>query len=121
MTTYIVEFVSQGVASNRDATEMRLRLYVDGEYRQFFIALASGISLSGLEPGPGFAFWRCFAEDAADLILTTFVEAAEEPQPDPGTAIFLTPNVQAAFHRSRACGANETPLHPSVPVRQTEA
>lgn len=82
-----------------------LRLHRDGEYHQYFEALASGIALRHLSPRPGDEFWKRFVELAAKKV-EEWVREGGRPLEESIMAIHLTPSVEEAQRLSRGSASN---------------
>jgi hypothetical protein len=97
---YRVKYLGRDVpAGDFDGWVARLRLVRDGEYVQFFRAVAPAADLLGLEPRPGQDWWTEFIADAARQI-EDLVAGGFEPTV-PGAALVLRPDVNEVQARAR--------------------
>ena len=97
---YRVRYVGRELpARDFDGWSAGLRLLRDGEYVQYFRAIASAPDLLGLEPKPTHDWWTEFITAAARQI-QQLVEQGFEPRP-PGEPMFLRPNVVEVHQASR--------------------
>jgi hypothetical protein len=88
-------------ARDIDGKEIRLRVSADGEYFQFFRAIASGPALAVLQPAPGEDFWNAFLGLACRSIEEE-IRAGFRPLSDPMTAAIIRPDVDEAQRVSRS-------------------
>lgn len=97
---YRVRYVGRELpARDFDGWAAGLRLLRDGEYVQYFRAIASAPDLLRLEPKPGHDWWTEFITAAARQIEAA-VAAGFEPRP-PGEPMFIRPDVAAVHQVAR--------------------
>ena len=97
---YRVRYVGREVpARDFDGWAAGLRLLQDGQYVQYFRAIAPAPDLLLLEPKPGHDWWTEFITAAAQQI-EQLVAKGFEPRP-PGEPMFLRPDVAAVHQASR--------------------
>ena len=87
-------------AHDFDGWAVGLRLVQDGQYVQYFRALAFATDLLALEPKPGNDWWTEFIQAAAREIQTLVEGGTFQPEP-PGRPAFLRPDVAAVHEASR--------------------
>jgi hypothetical protein len=97
---YRVKYLGRDVpAHDFDGWAARLRLLRDGEYVQFFRAVAPATALLGLEPRPNQDWWTEFVGEAAAQIEALVAQGFEPTTP--AVAIVLQPDVAAVQQRAR--------------------
>jgi hypothetical protein len=87
-------------AHDFDGWAASLRLVTDGQYVQYFRAIAPAAQLLQLEPKPGPDWWTEFIQAAAREIQALVESGGFQAQPH-GTPIFLHPDVAAVHEASR--------------------
>src|SRR5688500_10345078 len=97
---YRVRYVGRELpARDFDGWAAGLRLLRDGEYVQYFRAIAAAPDLLRLEPKPGHDWWTEFITAAARQIEQAVADGLQ-PRP-PGEPMFLRPDVAAVHQTSR--------------------
>ena len=98
---YRVRYVGREMpARDFDGWAVGLRLVKDGQYVQYFRAIASAPDLLGLEPKPTNDWWTEFIAAAARQIQQLVEQGGFEPRP-PGEPMFVRPNVAEVHQASR--------------------
>ncbi len=106
MPSYVVEIDTWMRDTSRvDAWQMRLRVWRDGTYYQFFTVVVPGIDLaaevSNRDQEFQTRFWRWLGKLAVDPIRQA-CESGQAPLPDPNTAIELRGDVRRAVANARS-------------------
>ena len=99
---YRVRYVGRELpARDFDGWAAALRLVAsDGQYVQFFRAIAAAPDLIGLEPRPAHDWWTEFIHAAARQIEQLVTEGSFTPGP-PGEPMYIRPDVAAVHQASR--------------------
>jgi hypothetical protein len=98
---YRVRYVGREVpARDFDGWAAGLRLLQDGQYVQFFRAIAAAPDLLPLEPKPSHDWWTEFIVAAASQIEQLVSAGGFTPGP-PGEPMYLRPDVAAVHQASR--------------------
>lgn len=91
-------------SSRIDADQVRLRVFADGEYFQFFIGVVAGIDFRPAIHGPTnitlAQFRRAFTELTVEQIRQV-ISIGDAPRSDPTEAIELFPDAEEAARRAR--------------------
>lgn len=91
-------------SSRIDADQVRLRVFTNGEYFQFFVGVVAGTDFRPAIHGPAnitFAQFRRAFTDATVEHIRRVIRTGDAPRPDPTQAIEVFPDAREAAQRAR--------------------